>query len=103
MGLCILNTKTMKMQFAGANNGMYHVRGSELTEYKPVRNPIGIYLKMRPFENRDVDIQRGDYVYMFSDGYSAMMLVGARLRHISTTKWGTRQYMDIGKLYETGV
>ena len=70
MGLCILNTKTMKMQFAGANNGMYHVRGSELTEYKPVRNPIGIYLKMRPFENRDVDIQRGDYVYMFSDGYS---------------------------------
>ena len=70
MGLCILNMKTMKMQFAGANNGMYHVRGSELTEYKPVRNPIGIYLKMRPFENRDVDIQPGDYIYMFSDGYA---------------------------------
>ncbi len=70
MGLCILNLKTMKMQFAGANNGMYHVRGSELTEYKAVRSPIGIYLKMRPFENRDVDIQHGDYIYMFSDGYA---------------------------------
>ena len=70
MGLCILNLSTMKMQFAGANNGMYHVRGSVLTEYKPVRNPIGIYLKMRPFENRDVDIQHGDYIYMFSDGYA---------------------------------
>ena len=23
----------------------------------------------------------------FPDGYSAMMLAGARLRHISTTKW----------------
>ena len=70
MGVCILNLKTMKMQFAGANNGMYHVRGSVLTEYKPVRCPIGIYLKLKPFENRDVDIQHGDYVYMFSDGFA---------------------------------
>ena len=38
----------------------------------------------------------------FPDGYSAMMLVGARLRHISTTKWGTRQYMNTCKLYEVG-
>ena len=70
MGLCILNLNTMKMQFAGANNGMYLVRGDELTEYKPVRCPIGIYLKLKPFENRDVDVQHGDYIYMFSDGYA---------------------------------
>ena len=38
----------------------------------------------------------------FPDGYSAMMLVGARLRHISTTKWGTLQYMNACKLYEGG-
>ena len=38
----------------------------------------------------------------FPDGYSAMMLVGARLRHISTTKWGTRQYLAC-KTYETDV
>ena len=30
----------------------------------------------------------------FPDGHSAMMLVGARLRHISATKWGTRQYLS---------
>ena len=70
MGLCILNLATMKMQFAGANNGMYHVRGTTLTEYKAVRNPIGLYPKIRPFENYDVDIQHGDYVYMFSDGFA---------------------------------
>lgn len=39
----------------------------------------------------------------FPDGYSALMLVGARLRHISSTKWGTRQYMNTGKLYDGGV
>ena len=37
----------------------------------------------------------------FPDGYSAMMLVGARLRHISTTKWGTRQYLNTCNLYKT--
>ena len=37
----------------------------------------------------------------FPAGYSAMMLVGARLRHISTTKWGTRQYLNTCKLYKT--
>ena len=39
----------------------------------------------------------------FPDGYSAMMLVGARLRHLSTTKWGTRQYMNTCKLYRKDV
>lgn len=39
----------------------------------------------------------------FPDGDSAVMLVGARLRHISTTKWGTRQYLNTCKLYEEGV
>ena len=37
----------------------------------------------------------------FPDGYSAMMLVGARLRHILTTKWETRQYLNTCKLYKT--
>ena len=36
----------------------------------------------------------------FPDGYSAMMLVWARLRHISTTKWGTRPYLCTCKIYE---
>lgn len=70
MGLCILNLATMKMQFAGANNGMYHIRGNVLTEYKAVKNPIAIYPRMKKFESLDVDIQHGDYIYMFSDGYA---------------------------------
>ncbi|MBQ3658382.1 MAG: SpoIIE family protein phosphatase [Bacteroidales bacterium] len=70
MALCILDVKMKKMQFSGANNGLMHVRGTTLTEYKPVRNPIAIYLRIVPFIDQDVDIQSGDYVYMFSDGYA---------------------------------
>ena len=34
----------------------------------------------------------------FPDGQSALMLVGARLRHVAGTKWGTRSYMDMTRL-----
>ncbi len=47
--------------------------------------------------------RRTRVVGSFPDGYSAMMLVGARFRHIATTKWATRQYLSTGKLYEGGV
>ena len=70
MALCVLDLTNKKMQFSGANNGLLHVRGTTLTEYKPVKNPIAIYPRLRPFEDSDVDIQSGDYVYMYSDGYA---------------------------------
>ncbi len=47
--------------------------------------------------------RRTRVVGVFPDGNSAMMLVGVRLKYISMTEWGTRQYMDIGKLYERDV
>ncbi|MBQ5551837.1 MAG: SpoIIE family protein phosphatase [Bacteroidales bacterium] len=69
MAICVLNLKTMKMLFAGADNGMYLVRGTELIEYKAIKNPVAIYPRMKNFENREIDVQHGDYIYMFSDGY----------------------------------
>ena len=34
----------------------------------------------------------------FPDGQSALMLVCARLRHIATTSWGARRYMNMDHL-----
>ncbi len=36
----------------------------------------------------------------FPDGQSAVMLVAARLRHVAGTRWGTRPYLDMGRLRE---
>ncbi len=69
MAICVLNIKTMKMLFAGADNGMYLVRGTELTEYKAVKNPVAIYPRMKDFENHEIEVQHGDYIYMYSDGF----------------------------------
>ena len=70
MSFCILNLKTKHLKFSGANNPMYLVRGGELTEYKAVKNPIGLYPRMKPFENQEIQTEEGDFIYMFSDGFA---------------------------------
>lgn len=44
--------------------------------------------------------RRTKVIGAFPDGESALMLVGARLRHITTTKWGTVKYMNMERLKE---
>jgi putative transposase len=44
--------------------------------------------------------RRTKVVGAFPDGHSALMLVAARLRHVSTTQWGTRKYMNMKLLEE---
>jgi len=39
--------------------------------------------------------RRTKVVGAFPDGNSALMLVAARLRHVATTGWGTRKYMNM--------
>jgi transposase-like protein len=44
--------------------------------------------------------RRTRVVGAFPDGESALMLVAARLRHISGTKWSYRRYLDVSLLKE---
>ena len=44
--------------------------------------------------------RRTKVVGAFPDGHSALMLVSARLRHVSATTWGTRKYMNMNFLNE---
>ena len=44
--------------------------------------------------------RRTKVVGAFPDGHSALMLVAARLRHVSATNWGTRKYMNMKLLDE---
>ncbi|MBN1182434.1 MAG: tetratricopeptide repeat protein [Bacteroidales bacterium] len=70
MALCVINHKTMKMQYAGAFNPLYFIRNNELIEYKPTKMPIGIYTrKEENFACETIDLQPDDTFYIFSDGY----------------------------------
>lgn len=54
-----------------------------------------------PMERLNREIRRRTKVVgAFPDGHSALMLAAARLRHVASTKWGTRSYLDMKPLEE---
>lgn len=60
------------MQFAGANNPLYLIKGDEMNtfiEIKSNKQPIGYYVKMTPFTNHEIDIEPGDQFYLSTDGF----------------------------------
>lgn len=48
---------------------MYLVRKGQLTEYKGDKMPVGAHLKEVKFSLHEIDLERGDNIYIFSDGY----------------------------------
>lgn len=57
-------------QLVCANNPLYLIRNGTLTEFKPDRFPVGIYEgEIKPFALQEVELQKGDMLYAFSDGY----------------------------------
>jgi len=71
IALVTINTETIELQYAGANNPLYifsHLN-NELIEIKPDKMPIAIYEQMEQFTNNDYQLQKGDLIYLLSDGY----------------------------------
>jgi len=46
--------------------------------------------------------RRTKVVGAFPDGESALMLTAARLRHVASTKWGTKRYLNMALLEKRG-
>jgi tetratricopeptide (TPR) repeat protein len=102
ISLLRLNLKTKEAQWAGANNSLYVVSGSEfgvsgskwkvfnakdnnpklqtqnkkhetrntkLYELPPDKQPISYMQGPKPFTNHEIELQEGDTLYLFSDGY----------------------------------
>lgn len=75
ISVCTLNTKTLKLQFAGANNPLYHITnagndGSTIVnEVKGDKQPIGVFERPKPFENHTLQLNKGDGIVLFSDGF----------------------------------
>lgn len=70
IALCILDKKNKTLQYAGGYNPLYLIRKNELIEIKADKMPIGISSKAgESFTNHELNLQKGDAFYMFSDGY----------------------------------
>jgi len=92
IALCRIDHKNNTLQFSGANNPMYIVRSAEkvneaiiekssrilkseehnyqLFEIKGDKQPIGKFEFRLPFINQEIELEKGDSIYIFSDGYA---------------------------------
>ncbi len=70
MALISINKETLELQFAGANNPLYFLRNDELIEIKGDKMPIAIHLLMDPFKVNDLQLEKGDSLYLFTDGFA---------------------------------
>jgi len=70
IALCIIESKTGRMQYAGANRPLVMIRNNQLIEYKPDYMTIGLApVVEKAFRNNYIDTLPGDSFYLFSDGY----------------------------------
>ena len=73
VSLCAFNNLTRELYWAGANIPLWIARNGtfyELLEFKPDKQPIGLVEKRVPYTNHKVEIQKGDILYLVSDGYA---------------------------------
>jgi len=73
MALCSADLKNNTLQYAGANNPLILIRKVD-GEYSVIEKradgmPVGIYSRMSPFTNHELEIQKNDTIYLFSDGF----------------------------------
>lgn len=75
MALCVLNKKTLSLDFAGANNPLWiHKKNTyEITDVTADKQPIGNFVGLaleKPFKQKTLQLDKGDVLYLFSDGYA---------------------------------
>jgi serine phosphatase RsbU (regulator of sigma subunit) len=72
IALCVFNSETMMLEYSGAYNPMWLIREGNLIEFKADKFPVGAFLdnQVRIFTNHEMPVQKGDLVYLFSDGFA---------------------------------
>jgi serine phosphatase RsbU (regulator of sigma subunit) len=71
ISLVILDLQDLKLDYAGANNPLYIIRENKMKKIQADRMPIGIhFISFTPFTNHNMELKKGDYLYLFSDGFA---------------------------------
>lgn len=71
IALLSIDMESMELEFSGAQNPVYIIRGGELVELEGDAFSIGTYVNgEREFTHKSYSLQSGDCLYVFSDGYA---------------------------------
>lgn len=67
IALCSIDGK--KLQYAGAHNPLWIIRDGQLLETKADKQPIGEFDNKKDYTSHSYNLQKGDSIFIFSDGY----------------------------------
>lgn len=72
ISLCVINTKTLELNYSGANNPIYILQNKELTQHNADKFPVGAFVdeQVPSFTSKQIQLQKNDLIYLFSDGYA---------------------------------
>ena len=70
MDIALCSLEGNKLKYAGAHNPLWIIRDGELLETKANKQPIGQFDNPEPYTTHTLELQKGDSLYIFSDGYS---------------------------------
>jgi len=70
ISLCVFNSKTKTLEWAGAKNPLWLIKNGEFIETKADKQSIGISDVVQPFTNHEFTLNEGDNIYIFSDGFA---------------------------------
>jgi len=85
IAFCIINLESLDLNFAGAYNPCWIVRNNKTTKNKlsdsnfqltileADRQPVGVYIKEKPFKDNFFQLENDDIFYIFSDGYTSQL------------------------------
>ena len=65
-------SRTHRLKYAGAHNSLWIIRKNtnEIEEYKADKQPIGKYDNLIPYKTHEIELFKGDTIYVFTDGYA---------------------------------
>ncbi len=70
MDISLIAIHPSYINWSGANNALLYIADNKLTEIKADKQPIGQTDDPKPFTTHTLNLQKGDIVYLMTDGYS---------------------------------
>jgi serine phosphatase RsbU (regulator of sigma subunit) len=104
--LCSFDTETKVLEYSGANNSLYVITNDDenyesYIDHKTIKNeksslitipatkqPIGGFDYLKPFTNHKIQLKKGDFICLFSDGYADQFggLKGKKFKYVPFKK-----------------
>jgi serine phosphatase RsbU (regulator of sigma subunit)/TPR repeat protein len=69
MDIALCSLEGMKLKYAGAHNPLWILHNGEVIETKAHKQPIGKFDKLTSYTTHTFNLETGDTIYIFSDGY----------------------------------